>query len=94
MPTIDRLTRRNLLQIGAPLLGLGLADFLRLEARSAEAGRSNSNKSLIVFWTDGGISQQDSYDVKPDAPVEYRGMYESIKTNVPGVVLRLREKIT
>ena len=90
MPAIDRLTRRNLLQIGAPLLGLGLADFLRLEARSAEAGRSHSNKSLIVFWTDGGISQQDSYDVKPDAPAEYRGMYESIKTNVPGVVLSER----
>lgn len=87
MPRIDRITRRNLLQIGAPLLGLGLSDLLRLEARSAESGGSTSGKSLIVFWTDGGISQQDSYDVKPDAPVEYRGMYQPIGTGVPGVVL-------
>ncbi len=82
-------TRRNFLQIGAPLLGLGIADLLRLESQAAEAGRptSNSKKSLIVFWTDGGVSQQDTYDVKPDAPAEYRGMYRSIGTNVPGLVL-------
>ena len=87
MSQIDRLTRRSLLQIGAPLMGLGLSDFLRLEARSAESGQSRSNKSLIVFWTDGGLSQQDTYDVKPDAPSEYRGMYQPIETCVPGVVL-------
>ena len=87
MSQIHRLTRRSLLQIGVPLMGLGLADFLRLEARSAELGHSRSNKSLIVFWTDGGLSQQDTYDVKPDAPVEYRGMYQPIETSVPGVVL-------
>lgn len=82
-------TRRSFLQIGAPLLGLGIADLLRLESQAAETGRptSSSKKSLIVFWTDGGISQQDTYDVKPDAPAEYRGMYRSIGTNVPGLVL-------
>lgn len=42
-------TRRNFLQIGAPLLGLGLADLLRLECQAAEAGRPASRKSLIVF---------------------------------------------
>ena len=83
-------TRRNVLQIGAPLLGLGIADLLRLESQAAEAGRPTSQKSLIVFWTDGGISQQDTYDVKPDAPAEYRGMYRSIGTNVPGLALSER----
>ncbi len=85
-------TRRNFLQIGAPLLGLGLADLLRLESQAAETGHhaSTSKKSLIVFWTDGGVSQQDSYDVKPDAPAEYRGMYQPIGTTVPGVVLSER----
>lgn len=83
-------TRRNILQIGAPLLGLGLADLLRLESRAAESGRPKTNKSLIVFWTDGGVSQQDSYDVKPDAPAEYRGMYRSIGTSVPGIALSER----
>jgi uncharacterized protein (DUF1501 family) len=81
------LTRRSLLQLGAPLLGLGISDLLRLEARAADAGRPTSRKSLIVFWTDGGISQQDTYDVKPGAPAEYRGMYRPIDTNLPGVVL-------
>ena len=79
-----------MLQIGAPLLGLGLADLLRLESHAAEAGRPASRKSLIVFWTDGGISQQDTWDVKPDAPAEYRGMYQPIGTNVPGIVLSER----
>ena len=83
-------TRRNVLQIGVPLLGLGLADLLRLESQAAETGRPASKKSLIVFWTDGGISQQDSYDPKPDSPAEYRGMYRPIATNVPGIVLSER----
>ena len=82
-------TRRSFLEIGAPLLGLGLADLLRLESPAAEAGHAASNrkKSLIVFWTDGGISQQDTWDVKPDAPSEYRGMYQPIGTTVPGIEL-------
>ena len=54
------ITRRSILQIGAPLLGLGLCDLLHLESHAAETGRSASKKSLIVFWTDGGISQQDT----------------------------------
>ena len=82
--------RRNFLQIGAPLLGLGIADLLRLESHAAEAGRPANQKSLIVFWTDGGVSQQDTYDVKSDAPAEYRGMYRSLSTNVPGIVLSER----
>lgn len=80
-------TRRNFLQLGVPLLGLGLADLLRLESQVAEAGQPAPQKSLIVFWTDGGVSQQDTYDVKPQAPAEYRGSYQSISTNVPGLVL-------
>ncbi|MBC7816820.1 MAG: DUF1501 domain-containing protein [Planctomycetaceae bacterium] len=83
-------TRRSFLQIGAPLLGLGIADLLRLESQAAEAGRPASKKSLIIFWTDGGVSQQDSYDVKPDAPAEYRGMYQPIGTSIPGIALSER----
>ena len=41
-------TRRNFLQIGAPILGLGLADLLRLESQAAEVGSKISGKSLIV----------------------------------------------
>ncbi|MEZ6061942.1 MAG: DUF1501 domain-containing protein [Planctomycetaceae bacterium] len=81
------MTRRNLLQIGIPALGLGLSDLLRREARAAESGRAAGGKSIIVFWTDGGLSQQDTYDLKPDAPAEYRGMYSPVTTSVPGLVL-------
>ena len=84
-------TRRNFLQIGVPLMGLGLADLLRKESQAAEADRLASRKSLIVFWTDGGVSQQDTWDMKPDAPAEYRGMYQPIGTKVPGV--QLSEKL-
>ena len=86
-PTDITLSRRTLLQIGAPALGLGLADLLRLESRAADAGRPAPGKSLIVFWTDGGVSQQDTWDMKPDAPAEYRGEYRPIRTALPGVVL-------
>ena len=83
----DGVTRRNFLQIGVPLLGLGIADLLRLESQAAQAGRTASRKSLIVFWTDGGMSQQDTYDMKPDAPAEYRGMYQPITTSTPGIAV-------
>lgn len=79
------ITRRNLLQIGAPILGLGMADLLRVDAQAKESGQPATNKSLMVFWTDGGLSQQDTYDTKPNAPSEYRGMYQTIGTNVPGI---------
>ncbi len=77
--------RRNFLQIGAPLLGLGLSDLLRMEARATPTAAGRSRKSIIVFWTDGGLSQQDTYDMKPEAPIEYRGMYQAISTAASGV---------
>jgi hypothetical protein len=62
-----------------------MADLLRVDAQAKESGQPATNKSLIVFWTDGGLSQQDTYDTKPNAPSEYRGMYQTIGTNVPGI---------
>jgi hypothetical protein len=74
--------RRNFLSLGAACLGLGLVDVLRLRAA---ADRGTSSKALIVFWTHGGMSQQDTYDLKPDAPAEFRGPYRPIATAVPGI---------
>ena len=82
----DGLSRRNFLQVGAPLLGLGLSSLLEREA-TADDGTRDRGKSLIVFWTHGGMSQQDTYDMKPDSPAEYRGPYRPIKTNVPGTIV-------
>ena len=82
----DGVSRRQFVEIGASVLGIGLADLLRLEAVAATTGTA-SKKSLIVFWTQGGMSQQDTYDMKPHAPTEYRGMYEPISTTVPEIVV-------
>ena len=76
----DGFSRRNFLQVGAPLLGLPLAGLLRRQAEAAGVQRPSSGKSLIVFWTHGGMSQQDTYNMKPEAPAEYRGMYAPIAT--------------
>jgi len=81
------LTRRNFLQIGVPALGLSLEGMLAANAHASSNNQGQSGKSIIVFWTDGGISQQDTWDLKPDAPVEYRGMYKPIGSSVPGLIL-------
>jgi len=87
--------RRRFLEFGASALGLGLTDLLRARAGGAEsvqggASKRPSGKSLIVFWTHGGMSQQDTYDMKPDAPAEFRGIYAPIATSTPGVMMSER----
>jgi hypothetical protein len=76
----DGISRRNFLQIGAFGAGLSLAGMLR----AREAGGS-SNKSAIMIYLPGGPSHMDMYDLKPDAPKEFRGEFKPIATNVPGV---------
>ncbi len=63
-------------------LGVSLADLLRLRAEGAAV---RNNKSVILIWLDGGPSQLESYDPKPGAPSEYRGPFDAIATNVPGI---------
>ena len=77
----DGLTRRNFLKIGA--FGAGLTLTKMLQARAA--GLSTANKSAIMIFLIGGPSHLDMYDLKPAAPVEYRGEFKPIATNVPGV---------
>lgn len=62
--------------------GLTLPDVLR--ARAA-AGAERHETSVILFWMWGGPSQLETYDMKPDAPSEYRGPLRPIRTNVPGI---------
>ncbi len=79
----DGLSRRNFLKVGAMGVGgLTLADLLRAEAA---AGTRSSNKALINIHLSGGPSHQDTFDLKPDAPSEYRGEFNPISTNVPGL---------
>jgi hypothetical protein len=83
----DGVSRRNFLQIGAFGAGLTLADMLHLRTAAAAAGKqpSRSQKAAIMIYLPGGPSHMDMYDLKPDAPKEYKGEFNPIKTNVAGV---------
>ncbi|MDA0835765.1 MAG: DUF1501 domain-containing protein [Planctomycetota bacterium] len=76
-------SRREFLQVGTLALGgICLADVLA--ARAAQ-GENNRDTSVIMLYTHGGASQLETYDLKPQAPVEYRSIYKPIATNVPGM---------
>lgn len=75
--------RRRLLQVGGlGLLNLSLPDLLRA---SAELPRGQSPKSCILILQQGGPSHLDTWDPKPNAPVDIRGPFSSIATRTPGV---------
>jgi Protein of unknown function (DUF1501) len=79
-------SRRGFLQIGSLLLGgLGLSDLLRLRAAAADAGKTPPDTSVILVWLEGGPSQLETFDLKPQAPAEYRGEFQPIQTVVPGL---------
>lgn len=77
--------RRAFLQIGASsVLGLSLADLL--QARATPSGLNpGSARAVILLWLWGGPSQLDTWDPKPQAPLEYRGPFGTIPTRIPGV---------
>jgi hypothetical protein len=78
----DGLSRRSFLQLGvAGMASLGLGEVLRARAASSA---SNKDTAVILLWLDGGPSHMDLYDLKPDAPAEYRGIWKPIRTKVPG----------
>ena len=85
-PYCDGMKRRTFLQMGvAGMASVGLGQVLRAKAASAEMGHENKDTSIILIWLDGGPSHMDTYDMKPDAPIEYRGIWTPIKTNVSGI---------
>ena len=79
--------RRSFLKLGLlGLAGVSLSDLLRDEARAALAGRSSPRMtSAIILWMRGGPSQHETWDPKPDAPIEYRGEFGTTSTTVPGI---------
>jgi len=81
----DGLSRRDFLRIGGlGASGLTLADLLRLRTHGGQAAQS-STKAVIMVVLQGGPSQIDMYDLKPAAPLEYRGEFNPIRTKVPGI---------
>jgi hypothetical protein len=84
----DGLSRRSFLRIGAFGAGLTLANMLRGRAQAANVTSRptpSASKAAIMIYLPGGPSHMDMYDLKPDAPVEYRGEFRPIQTNVAGV---------
>jgi len=80
----DRLTRRSFLALGAFGAGLSLADLLRARAAGANSVPARA-KSALMIYLPGGPSHLDTYDMKPDAPAEFRGEFKPIRTSVAGV---------
>src|SRR5262245_25109526 len=85
--------RRTWLQIGGLSLGAlaaglppNLARVLASEDdAAATALKIDREFAVILFWANGGPSHIDTFDLKPDAPAEYRGPFRPIRTNVPGI---------
>jgi hypothetical protein len=83
----DRGSRRHFLKIGGLALGgLTLPDLLRADASSPPHGGATSlHKAIIMIYLSGGPSHQDMYDLKMEAPVEIRGSFRPIATNITGI---------
>jgi hypothetical protein len=90
MPCIDsrktyQLSRREALQIGVGMFGIGLPQYLRA-ASSAAAGHKKDISCIFIFLA-GGPSHFETFDPKPDSPVEVRGPWKPINTSVPGTFI-------
>lgn len=77
-------SRRSALQIGAGLFGLSLPEVLRA---APATGQKKREVSCIFLFLAGGPSQYETFDPKPDAPVEVRGLWKPTATNVPGTFI-------
>jgi Protein of unknown function (DUF1501) len=79
-------TRRDCLQLGlGGFIAGGLVGALRATAMASDAALPRRAKGCILIWMDGGPSHYETFDPKPEAPLEVRGQFDSIKTAIPGV---------
>ncbi len=83
--------RREVLRAGGlGLFGLGLGELVRGRAIAGEHGAARPSsfgraKSCILLFMWGGPAHQDTWDLKPTAPAEIRGLFKPIATKVPGI---------
>ena len=84
-PNCDGVSRRHFLQLGvAGMAAVGMPSLLRAKQESAQTLGSSKNTKVILLWLDGGPGHMDMYDMKPEAPAEYRGLWKPIRSKVPG----------
>lgn len=89
------ISRRELLRVGGlSALGLSLPGLLRAQqpasavpapVRNLQGATFGKAKNVIFLWLQGGPPQHETFDPKPDAPAEIRGLFRPIATNVPGI---------
>ena len=88
----EKFHRRDVLQVGAlSLLGLTMSKYEALADTTKKSGGmtkgSGTADSAILIWLAGGPSHLDTFDPKPEAPIEIRGNFNAINTNVSGIQL-------
>lgn len=85
-PCRGPISRRSFLEAGSLALGgLALNDLLRARAVAAQVGHEPTDTAVILIWLQGGPSHMETYDLKPEAPVDYRGECMPISTVAPGI---------
>lgn len=78
------MNRRDFLRIGGlGLCGVGMLDVLR--AQAAGTRTTAPARQMIVCWLGGGPPHLDMFDMKPNAPEDYRGQFRPIASNVVGL---------
>lgn len=85
--TCDGVRRRELIKVGGlTAFGLGMGDYLQSQrVWAAENEPLRKAKSCILVWLDGGPSHLETFDPKPESPLEVRGPLQTIATTIPGV---------
>ncbi len=76
----EQFSRRQMLKVGMLGSGLSLSQYLRLQA---ESGKQDDNRSAVLVFLGGAPSHQDTFDLKPQAPAEYRGQFRPIARHRP-----------
>lgn len=71
--------------VTAGLFGVGVGEMVTLQSLAENARHQARARQVLVVYEEGGISQMDTWDPKPDAPVDHRTPYQPISTNVPGI---------
>src|SRR5215813_7842657 len=78
--------RRTFIQAGAVgILGLGMNHHMALRAEAGSGAPEPLAQAVIFIFLSGGLSQLDSFDLKPDAPSEIRGEFRPIATRTTGI---------
>ena len=83
----EGVSRRDCIRMGlSGIIAGGLTGAIRARANASQSsGSKRQADACILVWQDGGPSHYETFDPKPDAPVEIRGEYRPIATQTPGI---------